>query len=168
MGQVSGLNGKGKKEEPKKEKRLKVEKEEEEEEEEQEEAEDNNNNNNKSEDDDDDDEEEEPEQDGLSVHSPCKPPPSSKQKDNSDVELELKLLEALEIYPPVKLGGVHRHFVLYGLTEYLRKRSVVLYGRPSSVSFLLFFFPLKISSSWNLYFSLCFTAAIGNFLLPMF
>ncbi|CAI9096473.1 OLC1v1032635C6 [Oldenlandia corymbosa var. corymbosa] len=121
MGQVSGLNGKGKKEEPKKEKRLKVEKEEEEEEEEQEEAEDNNNNNNKSEDDDDDDEEEEPEQDGLSVHSPCKPPPSSKQKDNSDVELELKLLEALEIYPPVKLGGVHRHFVLYGLTEYLRK-----------------------------------------------
>lgn len=35
--------------------------------------------------------------------------------------MELKLLEALEIYPPAKLQGIHRHFVLYGLTEFLRR-----------------------------------------------
>ncbi|XP_021998355.1 uncharacterized protein LOC110895355 isoform X2 [Helianthus annuus] len=66
----------------------------------------------------------EEEQDGLSVHSPCKPPNSSAsslRKEQSQVELELKLLEALEIYPPVKLRGIHRHFVLYGLTEYMRR-----------------------------------------------
>ncbi|CAH8390905.1 unnamed protein product [Eruca vesicaria subsp. sativa] len=39
-------------------------------------------------------------------------------KEQSQVELELTLLEALEIYPPVKLR-IHRHFVLYGLMEYL-------------------------------------------------
>ncbi|MFS8033011.1 hypothetical protein Hanom_Chr17g01564461 [Helianthus anomalus] len=66
----------------------------------------------------------EEEQDGLSVHSPCKPPNSSAsslRKEQTQVELELKLLEALEIYPPVKLRGIHRHFVLYGLTEYMRR-----------------------------------------------
>lgn len=62
MGPVSGINGKGKKEEPRKEKKQKVEEEEEEAE------------------DDDDDEDEEQEQDGLSVHSPCKIPPSSQLK----------------------------------------------------------------------------------------
>ncbi|GJV35634.1 chromatin modification-related protein EAF7/MRGBP [Tanacetum coccineum] len=68
--------------------------------------------------------EEEEEQDGLSVHSPCKAPNSSTsslRKEQSQVDLELKLLEALEIYPPVKLRGIHRHFVLYGLTEYMRR-----------------------------------------------
>ncbi|KAL3511056.1 hypothetical protein ACH5RR_030457 [Cinchona calisaya] len=98
MGQVTGINGKGKKEEPKKKESRKEEEEEE-----------------------DEDENEEQEQDGLSVHSPCKPPLSSLQKEKSEVELELKLLEALEIYPPAKLQGIHRHFVLYGLTEYLRR-----------------------------------------------
>lgn len=66
----------------------------------------------------------EEEQDGMSVHSPCKPPPSSASSLNKDidqVELELRLLEALEIYPPLKLQGVHRHFVLYGLMEYLKR-----------------------------------------------
>ncbi|XP_023731366.1 uncharacterized protein LOC111879122 [Lactuca sativa] len=66
----------------------------------------------------------EEEQDGLSVHSPCKAPNSSAsslRKEQSQVDLELKLLEALEIYPPVKLRGIHRHFVLYGLTEYMRR-----------------------------------------------
>ncbi|XP_039023647.1 uncharacterized protein LOC120156405 [Hibiscus syriacus] len=66
----------------------------------------------------------EDEQDGISVHSPCKAPPSSASslpKEQQEVELELRLLEALEIYPPVKLRGVHRHFVLYGLMEFLRK-----------------------------------------------
>ncbi|XP_027095784.1 uncharacterized protein [Coffea arabica] len=101
MGQVTGVNGKNKKEDAKK----KEAKEEEEEEDE----------------DEDDEEEEEPEQDGLSVHSPCKPPPPSVHQEKSEVELELKLLEALEIYPPAKLRGMHRHFVLYGLTEYLRR-----------------------------------------------
>ncbi|KAJ0094428.1 hypothetical protein Patl1_16668 [Pistacia atlantica] len=48
------------------------------------------------------------EQEGMSVHSPCKAPPSSASslpKEQSQVELELRLLEALEIYPPVKLQG---------------------------------------------------------------
>ncbi|XP_031274436.1 uncharacterized protein LOC116132897 isoform X1 [Pistacia vera] len=48
------------------------------------------------------------EQEGMSVHSPCKAPPSSASslpKEQSQVELELRLLEALEIYPPVKLRG---------------------------------------------------------------
>ncbi|KAB1994319.1 hypothetical protein ES319_D13G091500v1 [Gossypium barbadense] len=65
--------------------------------------------------------EKEEEQDGVSVHSPCKAPPSSASSLPKEVELELRLLEALEIYPPVKLRGVHRHFVLYGLMEFLRK-----------------------------------------------
>ncbi|KAE8683025.1 putative 14-3-3 protein [Hibiscus syriacus] len=50
----------------------------------------------------------EDEQDGISVHSPCKAPPSSASslpKEQQEVELELRLLEALEIYPPVKLRG---------------------------------------------------------------
>jgi hypothetical protein len=79
--------------------------------------------------------EKEEEQDGLSVHSPCKALPSSASslsKEQSQVELELRLLEALEIYPPVKLRGIHRHFVLYGLMEYLGRRFVVL-----RVSFIL-------------------------------
>ncbi|CAK8536601.1 unnamed protein product [Lathyrus sativus] len=62
----------------------------------------------------------EEEQDGMSVHSPCKPPPSS-ASSLPKVELELRLLEALEIYPPIKLQGIHRHFVLYGLMEYLKR-----------------------------------------------
>ncbi|WJX42993.1 hypothetical protein P8452_30156 [Trifolium repens] len=57
----------------------------------------------------------------MSVHSPCKPPPSSLPEDQAQAQLELKLLEALEIYPPIKLQGIHRHFVLYGLMEYLKK-----------------------------------------------
>ncbi|KAL3336540.1 hypothetical protein AABB24_029271 [Solanum stoloniferum] len=65
---------------------------------------------------------EEAEQDGMSVHSPCKPASSALRKEQSQVELEIRLLEALEIYPPAKLRGIHRHFVLYGLTEHLRRR----------------------------------------------
>ncbi|KAF9591541.1 hypothetical protein IFM89_004595 [Coptis chinensis] len=64
------------------------------------------------------------EEEGISVHSPCQAPPSSASslpKEQSEVDLELKLLEALEIYPPNKLQGIHRHFVLYGLMEYLRR-----------------------------------------------
>ncbi|XP_058070374.1 uncharacterized protein LOC131219322 isoform X4 [Magnolia sinica] len=67
---------------------------------------------------------EEEEQDGLSVHSPGQAPPSSASslpKEHSQVELELRVLEALEIYPPSKLQGIHRHFVLYGLMEFLRR-----------------------------------------------
>ncbi|XP_061986634.1 uncharacterized protein LOC133705445 isoform X2 [Populus nigra] len=64
--------------------------------------------------------EREEEQDGMSVHSPCKAPPSS-ASSLPKVELELRLLEGLEIYPPVKLRGMHRHFVLYGLMEFLRR-----------------------------------------------
>jgi len=64
------------------------------------------------------------EQDGLSIHSPDQAPPSSASslpKEHSQVDLELRILEALEIYPPSKLQGIHRHFVLYGLMEFLRK-----------------------------------------------
>uniref|UniRef100_A0A803KVQ4 Uncharacterized protein n=1 Tax=Chenopodium quinoa TaxID=63459 RepID=A0A803KVQ4_CHEQI len=121
----------------------------------------------------------EEEQDGMSVHSPCKAPPSSASslsKEQSQAELELRFLEALEIYPPGKLkgmcrllwwlgilgidngdvvdmdtfaggygelgwgcrgwvvgvdqrsggerfsaSGIHRHFVLYGVMEFLRR-----------------------------------------------
>ncbi|GER31847.1 hypothetical protein STAS_07882 [Striga asiatica] len=78
-------------------------------------------------------EEEEQEQDGVSVHSPCKINSSSLRNEKSEVELELRLLEALRIYPPpnfefsdglmylLLITGVHRHFLLYGLTEYMRK-----------------------------------------------
>ncbi|KAL2905431.1 Chromatin modification-related protein EAF7 [Bienertia sinuspersici] len=51
----------------------------------------------------------EEEQDGMSVHSPCKAPPSSASslsKEQSQAELELRFLEALEIYPPGKLKGI--------------------------------------------------------------
>ncbi|XP_055805994.1 uncharacterized protein LOC129874692 [Solanum dulcamara] len=63
------------------------------------------------------------EQDGLSVHSPCKPASSAldHKEEQSQVELEIRLLEALEAYPPAKLKGIHRHFVLYGLTAHLRR-----------------------------------------------
>ncbi|KAF3776678.1 hypothetical protein EJ110_NYTH44314 [Nymphaea thermarum] len=62
-------------------------------------------------------EQEDEEQDGLSVHSPCHAPPSSASslpKELPQVELELRVLEALEFYPPVKLQGdlsnLDRHF----------------------------------------------------------
>ncbi|GAU50911.1 hypothetical protein TSUD_91640 [Trifolium subterraneum] len=59
----------------------------------------------------------EEEQDGMSVHSPCKPHPSSASslpKDQAQAELELKLLEALEIYPPIKLQGTMWLVVKHG------------------------------------------------------
>ncbi|KAJ0981983.1 hypothetical protein J5N97_010238 [Dioscorea zingiberensis] len=68
----------------------------------------------------------EEEQDGVSAHSPSQAPPSSatslsKNQDLPQVELELRVLEALETYPILKLKGVHRHFVLYGLMESLHR-----------------------------------------------
>lgn len=82
---------------------------------------------------------EDEQEEGMSVHSPCKAPPSSSsslRKEQSQVEVELRLLEALEIYPLVKLRGIHRHFVLYGMTEYLR-RSFSRQFSPSDVLQLL-------------------------------
>ncbi|OIT05698.1 PREDICTED: uncharacterized protein LOC109205138 isoform X1 [Nicotiana attenuata] len=61
------------------------------------------------------------EEDGMSVHSPCKPSSSALRKELSPVDLEIRLLEALETYPLSKLSGMHRHFVLYSLTEYLQR-----------------------------------------------
>ncbi|VFQ71017.1 unnamed protein product [Cuscuta campestris] len=59
------------------------------------------------------DEDDREEQDVLSVHSPCKSLPSSLSKEQLEVELELKVLEALEIYHPAKLQGKSSsHFVL--------------------------------------------------------
>ncbi|KAL1803229.1 hypothetical protein DCAR_0934897 [Daucus carota subsp. sativus] len=80
--------------------------------------------------------EEEEQEEGMSAHSPCKKSPSSSSslhKEQSQVEVELKLLEALEIYPLVKLRGIHRHFVLFGLTEYLQRS----FNRPFSPSEVL-------------------------------
>ncbi|KAJ7543389.1 hypothetical protein O6H91_09G036000 [Diphasiastrum complanatum] len=70
------------------------------------------------------------EQDGAPALSICTPrnrqaPPSSASsphKGLQQVELELRLLEALEIYDPAKLQGMHRHFILFGLMEYLERR----------------------------------------------
>ncbi|KAG6488819.1 hypothetical protein ZIOFF_050070 [Zingiber officinale] len=42
-------------------------------------------------------------------------------EEKSQIELELRLLEALEMYPPSQLQGFHHHFILYGLMEYLMK-----------------------------------------------
>ncbi|KAJ3670280.1 hypothetical protein LUZ60_010604 [Juncus effusus] len=67
----------------------------------------------------------EEEQDGVSVHSLSQAPRSSASslpKEQSQVELEIRLLQALEIYNPAKLQGIHRNFVLYGLIEFLQKR----------------------------------------------
>ncbi|XP_074582909.1 uncharacterized protein LOC141839135 isoform X2 [Curcuma longa] len=52
-------------------------------------------------------------------------PPSapSPPMDQSEVELEVKFLQALEFYHPAQLLGVHRHFVLYGMIEYLQRSS---------------------------------------------
>lgn len=61
----------------------------------------------------------------LSTHTHPPAPLSSESslpKGLQQVELELRLLEALEMYHPAKLQGMHRHFVLYGLMEYLEKR----------------------------------------------
>jgi len=53
-------------------------------------------------------------------------PPSSAssafKKGVQQVELELRLLEALAIYRPSKLAGMHRHFILFGLMEHLERR----------------------------------------------
>ncbi|WOL07751.1 hypothetical protein Cni_G16498 [Canna indica] len=62
----------------------------------------------------------EEDQEGLSIHSPGQAPPSS-ASSLPKVELELRVLEALEMYPLSRLHGIHRHFVLYGLMEYLRR-----------------------------------------------
>ncbi|XP_031491080.1 uncharacterized protein LOC116258101 isoform X2 [Nymphaea colorata] len=80
-------------------------------------------------------EQEDEEQDGLSVHSPCHAPPSS-ASSLPKVELELRVLEALEFYPPVKLQGIHRHFVIFGLMEYLR-RSLDRHFSPDEILQLL-------------------------------
>ncbi|KAL9253092.1 hypothetical protein AKJ16_DCAP00167 [Drosera capensis] len=70
----------------------------------------------------------EEEQDEMSVHSPCKaaPPPSSASslsKEQSQVELELRLLEALEVYPPAKLKGMHTSaFRAFWSDEILEKK----------------------------------------------
>nr|XP_009785026.1 PREDICTED: uncharacterized protein LOC104233333 isoform X1 [Nicotiana sylvestris] len=61
------------------------------------------------------------EEDGMSVHSPSKPSSSALRKGLLQVALEIRLLEALETYPLSKLSGMHRHFVLYSLTEYLQR-----------------------------------------------
>uniref|UniRef100_A0A7S0R2T9 Uncharacterized protein n=1 Tax=Pyramimonas obovata TaxID=1411642 RepID=A0A7S0R2T9_9CHLO len=50
------------------------------------------------------------------------PPVSSQNQEVEELKVELKLLEAMEIYRPNKLVGVHRNFVLVGLVESLERR----------------------------------------------
>eukprot|EP00850_Spirogloea_muscicola_P013818 SM000096S24847 [mRNA] locus=s96:120:1465:+ [translate_table: standard] len=47
--------------------------------------------------------------------------PAAADESAEKIELELKLLEALETYPPLKLQGMHRAFVLFGLRHKLEK-----------------------------------------------
>ncbi|ESR51188.1 hypothetical protein CICLE_v10033030mg [Citrus x clementina] len=64
--------------------------------------------------------EREEEQDGMSVHSPCKAPPSSASslpKEQSQVELELRLLEALEVYTVTLSFMVSWNFCEEDLTD---------------------------------------------------
>ncbi|KAH8948522.1 hypothetical protein BDL97_11G098500 [Sphagnum fallax] len=61
----------------------------------------------------------------LSSYRPVGARPSSISspfKGVQQVELELRLLEALAIYHPSKLAGMHRHFVLFGLMDHLERR----------------------------------------------
>eukprot|EP00271_Cylindrocystis_brebissonii_P020612 TRINITY_DN689_c1_g4_i1.p1 TRINITY_DN689_c1_g4~~TRINITY_DN689_c1_g4_i1.p1 ORF type:complete len:166 (+),score=23.16 TRINITY_DN689_c1_g4_i1:212-709(+) len=47
-----------------------------------------------------------------------KPPVESEEQ----LEEEVVLLQILDMYPPAKLAGMHRHFVLMGLKQHLRRR----------------------------------------------
>ncbi|AQK87537.1 hypothetical protein ZEAMMB73_Zm00001d038681 [Zea mays] len=83
--------------------------------------------------------------------SPAQAPPSSASslpKEQSQVELELRLLQALEFYPPSKLKGVHRHFVLYGLMEYLRKSLDRQFSSDEVLQLLDRFFNLEMLVLW--------------------
>ncbi|KAG9439981.1 hypothetical protein H6P81_020146 [Aristolochia fimbriata] len=90
---------------------------------------------------------EEEEQEDRSGQSPGQAPPSSASslpKEHSQVELEVRVLEALEIYPLAKLQGVHRHFVLYGLMEYLRSRFDRHFSADEVLQLLDRFFNLEV------------------------
>ncbi|PWZ18817.1 hypothetical protein Zm00014a_013775 [Zea mays] len=83
--------------------------------------------------------------------SPAQAPPSSASslpKEQSQVELELRLLQALEFYPPSKLKGIHRHFVLYGLMEYLRKSLDRQFSSDEVLQLLDRFFNLEMLVLW--------------------
>ncbi|AQK87540.1 hypothetical protein ZEAMMB73_Zm00001d038681 [Zea mays] len=71
-----------------------------------------------------------------------------KPYEQSQVELELRLLQALEFYPPSKLKGVHRHFVLYGLMEYLRKSLDRQFSSDEVLQLLDRFFNLEMLVLW--------------------
>mmetsp|Transcript_26618 Transcript_26618/g.36748 ORF Transcript_26618/g.36748 Transcript_26618/m.36748 type:complete len:104 (-) Transcript_26618:127-438(-) len=46
----------------------------------------------------------------------------NESKEDDELLLELRFLEALQIYNPTKLVGLHRSFVLVGLLESLERR----------------------------------------------
>ncbi|KAK1275410.1 hypothetical protein QJS04_geneDACA011749 [Acorus gramineus] len=52
-------------------------------------------------------------------------PPSSASSlpkgKSSQIELEIRVLQALEVYPLSKLKGIHRNFVIYGIMEFLQR-----------------------------------------------
>ncbi|KAK3269818.1 hypothetical protein CYMTET_21755 [Cymbomonas tetramitiformis] len=43
-------------------------------------------------------------------------------EENRELSMEIKVLEAIEIYTPSKIQGVHGHFVLFGLIDNLERR----------------------------------------------
>lgn len=89
-------------------------------------------------------------QDGNSRHSPAQAPLSSASslpKEKSQVELELRVLEALEMYPPFKLQGINRHFVLFGLMEYLQKSLDRQFSAEEVLQLLDRFFNLEMLQS---------------------
>lgn len=63
---------------------------------------------------------------------------SSLQTDTDQTELEFELQNALLTYPHWRLKGMHRHFILFGLMEYLERRFTcpnLLLGREWPLSF---------------------------------
>ncbi|CAK9874858.1 unnamed protein product [Sphagnum jensenii] len=51
---------------------------------------------------------------------PTSAPPSSAPANQTELEFELQ--NALLTYPHWRLTGMHRHFILFGLMEYLERR----------------------------------------------
>ncbi|KAG8068056.1 hypothetical protein GUJ93_ZPchr0005g14693 [Zizania palustris] len=65
-------------------------------------------------------------------------------RGQSQVEMELRVLQALEFYPPSMLKGIHRHFVvLYALMEYLEKSLIRQFSADEVLQLLHRFFNLE-------------------------
>ncbi|KAH9607007.1 hypothetical protein KSS87_013782 [Heliosperma pusillum] len=65
----------------------------------------------------------EEEQDVMSVHSPCKAPPSSSSSLSKIPDMSKTLYRFFKknIIPLCNVSRIHRHFVLFGVMEFLRR-----------------------------------------------